>query len=135
MLNKYGLYGAWVLATLGTLISLYFSEMRHMEPCHLCWYQRIMLFPLVYILGMGVYKGDNTTANYAFPLAILGLCLAGYQILIQEIPDWNPIDVCGAGPSCAEKISIGLGFITIPMLSFANFFFIALLLPLRTSCV
>lgn len=128
MLKKYGLYAAWVLAITGTLISLYFSEIKHFEPCHLCWYQRIMLFPLVYLLGVGAYKGDVWTANYAFPLVLFGLVFAGYQILIQEIPDWNPIDVCGAGPSCAEKINIGLGFITIPMLAFANFLLIGFLL-------
>lgn len=131
MLKKYGLYCAWVLACIGTLISLYFSDIRHHEPCHLCWFQRIALFPLVILLGIGVYFGDRKVCTYALPLVIVGLAFAGYQILIQQIPGWTPIDLCGAGPNCSEKINIGLGFISIPMLSAANFIFLGALLWLQ----
>lgn len=128
MLKKYGLYLAWVLVCMGTLSSLFFSDIQHLEPCHLCWYQRAMLFPLSILLGMGAYQGDRKIAIYAMPLLILGALFAFYQILIQEIPEWNPIDMCGNGPSCAEKIDLGLGFITIPMLSFTNFLLLIFLL-------
>ena len=36
--------------------------------------------------------------------------------------------MCGHGPSCSEKVNIGLGPITIAMLSAANFIFLITLL-------
>lgn len=128
MLKKYSLYIAWVLSCCGVLASLFFSVMRQLEPCTLCWYQRIALFPMAFLLGMATYSGDKKMTKYILPLAIFGCVFAVYQILIQEIPGWYPIEMCGAGPSCSEKINIGLGFITIPMLSLINFLIIFILL-------
>ncbi len=126
--QRYSLYFGWLFATLGTLGSLYFSEMAHMEPCNLCWYQRAALFPLPIILGIATYRGFLGIARYTIPQVAFGLLFALYQIAIQEIPGWNPVDMCGAGPSCSEKHSIGLGFLSIPMLAAAGFIVILLLL-------
>jgi disulfide bond formation protein DsbB len=128
MLGKYSLYFAWLIACLGTLGSLYFSEIRHLEPCHLCWYQRIALFPLPLFLGIATYTHDKRIALYTLPLVSIGFIFALYQVLIQHIPGWYPIEMCGAGPNCAEKLDIGLGFITLPILSACNFFLLAVLL-------
>jgi disulfide bond formation protein DsbB len=128
LIRKYGLYLAWLIATFGILFSLYFSDIKNMEPCHLCWYQRIALFPLFIILGVAAYRGFLGICSYVFPQVFFGFLFALYQITIQEIPGWNPIDMCGGGPSCQERILIGLGPITIPMLSAAGFLFIGILL-------
>lgn len=130
MARNLELYLAWLLSSLGTLLSLYFSDIRHLEPCHMCWYQRICLFPLVIILGIAAYRSFFDITRYVLPQIIIGFLFAAYQIAIQEIPGWNPIDICGGGPSCAEKYDIGLGPITIPMLSAAGFFVIGFLLLL-----
>lgn len=126
--RKYGLYFTWLIATLATLGSLFFSEIKHFEPCHLCWYQRICLFPLAIILGIGTYRGALGISRYVLPQTIIGFLFAIYQVAIQEIPGWNPIDICGAGPSCSEKVLIGLGFVTLPMLSVLTFLILIILL-------
>lgn len=128
MIRKYALYCAWVLACVGVLVSLYFSEVLHIAPCNLCWYQRISLFPLTIVLGIATYGSDLKVVRYALPIAIVGFCFALYQVMLQEIPDWNPLELCGKGPSCSEKIDIGLGPISIPMLSTTNFLLISFLL-------
>ena len=48
--------GAWLVATLATAGSLYFSEVAGFAPCTLCWYQRIAMYPLVVILGAAIVK-------------------------------------------------------------------------------
>ncbi|MDN3507415.1 MAG: disulfide bond formation protein B [Simkaniaceae bacterium] len=115
--SVYLLYFSWLISALAMLGSLYFSEVRHIDPCHLCWIQRICLYPLAIILAIATHQGFFGIAPYAFPLALGGLITSAYQVAIQEIPGWEPINVCGAGPSCGERISIGLGPITIPILS------------------
>lgn len=131
-IRKYGLYFAWVFACIGTLLSLYFSDIKKLEPCHLCWFQRIALFPMAIILGIATFKGFLGISRYVLPVVILGLLLSVYQIAIQEIPGWNPIEICGAGPNCAEKHFIGLGPITIPMLASFGFLTITVLLILTS---
>lgn len=127
MWRKYGLYFTWVFCCFGILMSLYFSELRNFEPCHLCWYQRILLFPLGIILGIAAYKNFYGIVPYVLPQILLGLAFSGYQIAIQEIPDWNPIELCGAGPKCTDKIYV-VGLLTIPMLAFVGFLIISIML-------
>lgn len=129
MIRRYGLYLSWVIACVGTLFSLYFSEVRGLEPCHLCWYQRICLFPLAIILGLAAYRGFLPIARYVLPQVIIGFMLALYQVALQEIPGWNPIDICGGGPSCEEGITV-FGPLTIPMLSSMGFALIGFFLIL-----
>ena len=116
-MQRYTLYLAWIIACLATLGSLYFSDVRNFNPCHLCWYQRIVIFPLVIILGIAAFKGFNGIAPYVLPLVGIGIIFAAYQVAIQEIPDWQPINLCGSGPDCKVRTDIGLGPISIPMLS------------------
>jgi len=40
------LYTAWLVSVVATLGSLYFSEISGFIPCELCWYQRILMYPL-----------------------------------------------------------------------------------------
>ena len=63
---------AFVVAALATLGSLWFSEVAHFEPCRLCWYQRIAMYPLVLILGIAAWRGDSRVRRYAVPLAAVG---------------------------------------------------------------
>lgn len=39
----------WLVSLVATLGSLYFSEVRGYEPCELCWYQRILMYPILLI--------------------------------------------------------------------------------------
>src|SRR3954449_3294771 len=43
------LWIAWAIALTATLGSLYFSEIAHFEPCRLCWFQRICMYPLAVV--------------------------------------------------------------------------------------
>lgn len=126
-MRTYCLYFAWLIACISTLGSLFFSEVLHLEPCHLCWYQRICIFPLAFILGMAYYRNNLKIAPYALPLIITGFFLAVYQVFLQET-GLTPIEMCGAGPSCSDKVNIGLGFISLPMLSACALLFMGILL-------
>lgn len=116
-LRKYSLYFVWVIASIGVLGSLYFSEIQHLEPCSLCWYQRIAIYPLAIIMGIAAFQGFYKIVPYVMPLAVLGIVFASYQVAIQQLPSLQFVELCGTGPSCAQSADIGLGPITLPMLS------------------
>lgn len=125
--DRYVLYLAWLIATGGCFVSLYFSFVQDWDPCDLCWYQRICLFPLPLILGIATYRNFFAIGSYALSLSVTGLGFALYQVAIQEIPGWNPIHLCGRGPSCTERLLLA-GPITVPMGSAALFFILTGLL-------
>jgi disulfide bond formation protein DsbB len=121
-------YIAWFQAIAATLGSLFFSEIMHLPPCVLCWYQRIFMYPLTILLGVGIWKKDKNIADYALPLSIGGLLVALYHNLLYYgiIPESQA--PCSAGVSCTTKFFAWFGFITIPFLSFLAFSTISVML-------
>ena len=127
------LFMGWLLVSVSTTISLFFSSVLEYEPCVLCWYQRICLFPMVFILAAGLFPNfDKSVIKYALPLSIAGGLTAFYHSLLYAgiIPE--SIQPCSQGVSCTEKYFELFGFVSIPMLSFIAFStLVALLLFLK----
>jgi disulfide bond formation protein DsbB len=133
-LRKNSLYIAWAAALIAMLGSLYFSNIRGFPPCVLCWYQRICIYPLVIIIGIGILRRDAKMYLYALPLAIIGGVIAIYHNLLyyQILPE--SAAPCTAGISCTTKFIEYFGFMTIPFLSLLAFIIItACLLIYRSS--
>lgn len=106
---RYRLYCAWVIALLGLLASLTFSELLHIDPCSLCWYQRSALFPLVWILGIAAYRDDQSVAIYVVPLALAGALLALYQ-LVMTAAAWGACATCTRGENPLLALVSAAGF-------------------------
>lgn len=123
-------YIAWVIALLSIVGSLFFSEVMHLPPCLLCWYQRIAMYPLVLIIGTGIVLRDRRMKLYALPLCIAGLAVAIYHNLIYYgfIPEG--LTPCTGGVPCNAVQIQWLGFITIPLLGLLAFMSIAVCLSL-----
>jgi len=106
---------------MSTLGSLFFSEIMQFAPCILCWYQRIFLFPLVFIFTTGLFSGDKSVTRYALPLAVAGWLVALYHNLLYASIIPESIQPCSRGVSCTEDYISLFGFLTIPMLSLLSF--------------
>lgn len=116
----------WV-ALLATMGSLYFSEIAHFEPCRLCWYQRIAMYPLVVILGIAAVRRDRGVGLYVRALAAIGALIATYHVALEWIPALDT-GACGTGPACTLVWFCTLGFISLPTLALAAFLLIFTLL-------
>ncbi|MEE4255160.1 MAG: disulfide bond formation protein B [Desulfuromusa sp.] len=127
------LFLCWLQVTVSATISLFFSSVLEYEPCVLCWYQRICLFPLIFIFAAGLFPAfDKSVIKYALPLTIAGGLTALYHTLLYAgiIPE--NIQPCSQGVSCTEKYIELFGFISIPMMSFFAFSILtALLITLK----
>jgi len=111
----------WIIASVSTLGSLFFSEIMDFPPCALCWYQRVFMYPLVIVFLVGLFPYDKSIIKYALPLAIAGWGFAFYHTLLYSgfIPE--SIQPCSQGVSCAETYLDLFGFLTIPLLSLISF--------------
>jgi disulfide bond formation protein DsbB len=128
-------YGAWIVALVAMLMSVFFGEVMKLPPCTLCWYQRICLFPLTAIIAVGIALRDDRFPYYALPLVIAGLAFAVYHNLLyyEIIPE--ELSPCTQGASCSSRQIEWLGFITIPMMALFAFLTIlgCLIAHLRTQ--
>lgn len=118
----------WLVALLATLGSLFFSEVMTLEPCVLCWYQRIAMFPLVPILAIGLYTQDPRSMVYAFPIPGAGWLAALYHSLLYAGYIPRGMEPCGKSRSCAEGQLELAGLVSIPLLSLIAFSIIVSLL-------
>jgi len=119
---------SWLVATISTLGALFLGEVMGYTPCVLCWYQRIFMFPLVFILAAGMFPLDARVVRYAMPLTLAGLGTAVFHMLVQHGVISESITPCTQGVPCSQVAVEWFGFITIPLLAVAAFAAIAVLL-------
>lgn len=132
MNNGTRLFAAWIVSLVATAGSLYFSEIAGFIPCTLCWYQRILMYPLPILLGIAFYKNDTSFAIYGMSLASIGLLFSLYHYSLQKVPMMKALESCNVGVPCSGDYINWLGFITIPFLAGSAFLLILLFLfPLR----
>lgn len=117
----YAGYVAFGMALIATLSSLYLSEILHWTPCILCWYQRILMYPLVLIIGIAVIRRDNNWPITTLALASIGWLVALYHSLLQWGIVPSSLAPCTVGESCLVRHTAWFGFITIPFLSWVAF--------------
>jgi disulfide bond formation protein DsbB len=119
-LAQYGAALAFVVALVATSGSLYYSEVAGFVPCTLCWYQRILMYPLTIVTLVGFIKGDEYLPLYVLPLSIIGMIVSGYHYLVQLGAFGHPA-ACAIGIPCSLRYVNYFGFITIPLLAFTAF--------------
>lgn len=118
------LFISWAASVLALFGSLYFSEIRQYEPCLLCWYQRILMYPFVIILGIATVLKDYRITLYTMVLSVVGAGISLYHYSLQKLTflaDTAP--ACGRVPCTGQYIN-WLGFITIPFLALVAFIII-----------
>jgi len=126
-LDRKSLYIALLAAWIAMLGSLYFSEVAHYVPCVLCWYQRILMYPLTLILAIGLVRKDEHLPVLVLPFSVTGLGIAIYHYLLEKTDIFDASATCQAGAPCTTQWINWLGFITIPFLSLIAFLTITLM--------
>ena len=87
------------------------------------------MYPLSFILLIGILKQDEGVFDYVLPFSILGIGVSTYHYLIQ-------LGVIGHSPACSVGIPCGLryvnhlGFVTIPLMALTAFAIITILMAL-----
>ncbi|MCB9434861.1 MAG: disulfide bond formation protein B [Ardenticatenaceae bacterium] len=119
-LQDYGGILALIVAITATLGSLYFSEVAGFVPCTLCWYQRILMYPLTLVTLVGIIRQDEALPFYVLPFSLIGMGVSGYHVLIQNGVFSHPA-TCTVGVPCSLRYVNYLGFITIPVLALTAF--------------
>lgn len=123
----YGRHLALLQATVATCGSLFMSEALGWPPCVLCWYQRILMYPLVFLILIGILRRDRGLHLYVLPLSLLGACTSLYHYLLVKT-DWLPPPPCIDGIPCTVDYLDILGFINVPFMAMTAFLVISFLM-------
>lgn len=114
-------FASWLVAAVATLGALFFGEVMKVPTCSLCWYQRIFMFPLVFILPFGLFPFDAKVARVALPLAAAGWLIASWHVLLAAGVIPETATPCTQGVPCSETYIRWFGFVTIPLLAWLAF--------------
>lgn len=141
---QYGIFLQALVATLGSLYySTYgdivanlvtgdlFTTANGLVPCQLCWFARILMYPLVFISTVGIVKNDKRFTDYVLPLSLLGVVLEVYHYSLQMLPIRTHFGCTLENPCNALQVAY-FGFITIPFLALVAFVVISVLAVLNT---
>ena len=118
---------AAMVATVCMAGSLYFSEVAHFPPCHLCWLQRFCMYPLVPVLWFVAWRNATRIRPYATALALIGACISTYHVALERHPEWES-SVCDPKNPCTLIWVKRLGYLTIPTMALSGFALIITLL-------
>src|SRR3989344_5395711 len=125
-----------IVAVLATAGSLFYSEIAGYEPCKLCWFQRIFMYPQVVLLSLALWKRDSNISLYSLWLSGIGAVIAGYHYLLQiGVTSGVPCAAVGYSASCSQRFVLQHGYITIPMMAFTAFLMIAVFMVIQRKIV
>ncbi|MDT3436129.1 disulfide bond formation protein B [Haloarcula sp. 1CSR25-25] len=110
------LTAATVVATVATAGSLYLSLGLGLTPCRLCWYQRILMYPMVVVLGVAAVENRPGVVRTALPLSVPGGAIAAYHSWLQVSQT-----TCGLGAVSCTQIQYRVLGLTVPNLSLVAF--------------
>lgn len=117
---------AFIVSLLATLGSLIYSDIIGYQPCKLCWFQRIFMYPQVILMGVALIRKDVGMKIYGCILSVIGAAIALYHYLGQFDFTSLPCSALGQSVSCSTRFSSEFGYITIPLMAFSAFVLMAL---------
>lgn len=120
--RDHGILFAFIFSLIATLGSLFYSDVAKFQPCELCWYQRIFMYPNAVLLGFALLRKEKSVINYSLLLSVIGIIISAYHNYIYY--GGASITSCsagGLGASCVRKFVAEFGYITIPMMALTAF--------------
>ncbi|MAG02550.1 disulfide bond formation protein B [Candidatus Pacearchaeota archaeon] len=111
----------FIVSLVATLGSLFYSDIMGYNPCKLCWYQRIFMYPQVILFGIALKTKRKSIIANSMWLSGFGFLIAAYHYLIQIGVMTGGCDVVGYSAKCSEFFSLAYGFVTIPFMALIAF--------------
>src|SRR5205814_867353 len=111
------------IALLSTLGSLFLSEVVKFQPCILCWYQRVMMYPQAILYYIALMRQERFLKPYTIALSLIGMVVGIYQWIIQRFPGslYVPCSTNEFGVSCVKGYHFTLGYISYPLVAATAF--------------
>jgi len=121
-LEGYELWLVFLVSSIATGGSLFFSEIAGFVPCELCWFQRICMYPLTIVTLLAALANDRRVCRYLLPLPLVGAGVSVYHLLVENhVVKQAQACLISAPGGCATKWIDEFGYMTIPTLALTAF--------------
>ena len=117
---------AFVFTLVSAALTLYYSEVLGFEPCPLCWWQRIFLYPQCILFALALWKRISVRL-ISIVLSMFGIGFALYHHALQMLPAGS-LPCPATGPSCSQITLLEYGYITYPLMAGTVFAFLIVLM-------
>lgn len=109
----------FALTFLSFIMSLVYSEIFNQIPCALCWFERIFMYGIMLLAGLGLWRKEaNFIFTYINLFAWTGLLVAIYHHFLQITATASSHLPCPASSGdCAKLIIFEYGHITFPWIA------------------
>jgi disulfide bond formation protein DsbB len=114
--GKHALVFGLMTALTAIVGSLVYSEIVGYEPCLLCWWQRVFIYPSFVLFLVAISKKDRNVFDYVLPLSVIAGIIGLYQSYVN-LGGSSILPCTAAGSACSKVYVLEFGYITIPMMS------------------
>ena len=114
--GKNALLFGFMAALVAVSLSLFYSEVVGFEPCSLCWWQRVLTYPLLILFAVALKKRDRSVFSYVLPLSVVSAVIALYQSY-ANLGGASILPCTAVGGACSKVFVLEYGFLTIPLMS------------------
>lgn len=114
-----------LVAAVATGGSLYYSEVVGFVPCRLCWFQRIAMYPLAFMLILEILTRRSLPRVQPIMLALVGAGISAYHYRLQILGETS--SSCEIDNPCSAKWIEVAGFLTLPAMAGCGFIAIVVL--------
>ncbi len=121
--SKHVLVLAFLISLSASVFPLVYSEIVNFLPCYLCWWQRVFMFPTVFLFGIAFWVQDSRVVRYTTAILSVGFLFSIYQNFFYYFGETSSLPCDASGVSCYQHlVSEFGGYISIPMLALTAFF-------------
>ncbi len=113
--HKRALSLSLLVSMVAVLGSLFYSVILGYEPCNLCWWQRVFLFPQFILFLTALKSKDRGVFKYAWRLSTLSIIVSLYNIYVQS--GGNALIPCSATATCTKVYVLAFSYVTIPIMA------------------
>jgi disulfide bond formation protein DsbB len=114
-----------LVAIVATGGSLYYSESVGFVPCRFCWFQRIAMYPLAFMLTVEILSRRRLPRIQPILLGVIGAGISAYHYRLQVAGETSTS--CEIDNPCSAKWIEVAGFMTLPAMAFCGFASIVIL--------
>lgn len=109
--------------------SLVYSELFKFEPCTLCWWQRVFIYPIFFIALVALIKKEKNPFQYINPLIWISLLFSLYHNYLIASANSSNTFLCDPATTgtCSDRYVEVLSVVDIPFMALSVILFILML--------
>jgi disulfide bond formation protein DsbB len=120
--GRHSIWLAFTVCAASLAGSIFYSGFAGFQPCELCWWQRIFLYPQTILLAIAYFTDDEHIHKYSIALSSFGFVIAAYNVWLQfGGSSIGPCSVAAGAVPCSLRYFLDFGYVTLPTMSLTAF--------------